>query len=145
LIRLAISEDAISCFNLAKEMYSEFLNRHGIEVNDDDLMQTVENFIVQDQVLVIDRDGVVGMCAWIVTGHPANQSMRIFQEVLWCSNSEHKTDAFALLRVMQDKAREVKADIVVLANLSLENEPKLRRIYGRMGFQYLETHYARAN
>ena len=145
MIRQAEEKDINRCFDLAKEMYSYFLQTHGIEIIDTDLMQTVKYFINSKQVLVIERDGVVGMCAWIIVSHPANSKIKIFQEVLWTVNSKCGTDALAILRAMEKKADELGADIVVLANLSLDNEQQLKRISGRRGYAFMESHYVRSN
>lgn len=146
MIRPAVMQDAQACFELAKDIYGAFLESHGIPVVDEDLRKTVDYFLQAGQVLVIERDAeVVGMYAYILVGHPANQSCKILQEVLWCSRSSYPTDALAMLRAIEQKARDTGANIVVLANLDMANEQKLKRIYGRMGYTYLETHYARVN
>ena len=99
-----------------------------------------------NQVMVVERDKkVVGMTAWSLFPHPANTSCIIFQEILWGVNSPNKTDALCLLRAIEAKALELKANVVVLANLSLTNEPQMKRIYNKRGYRYLESHYARAN
>jgi hypothetical protein len=145
MIRPATEQDIDACFDLARQMYGEFLTLHGIEIIDTDLMQTVKYFINSKQVLVIDRDGVCGMCAWILTTHPANSQCKIFQEVLWTCNSKCGSDALAILRAMDKKSKVLGANITVFANLSLPNEEKLKRIYGRLGFVFMESHFARSN
>ena len=117
---------------------------HGIEMIDEDLRKTVEYFITSGQNIVVEHDGlIVGMVAWAVTPHPANFKCKILQEVLWCCNSKILIDALLLLRGFERKAIEANADVVMLANLSLENEPTLRRIYGKMGYSYTESHYSK--
>lgn len=144
MIRPATLNDAKQCYDLAYEMYAEFMLKYGIEVIREDLQKTVELFITSGQNLVIERDnGVVGMTAWILTSHPANSRLQVFQEVLWCVNSPFKTDALILLRAIEKKAKELKADIVCLANLSEMNEGRLRDLYGRMGYDFMESHYVR--
>ena len=144
MIRPAVIDDRDSVHWLCKEVYGDFMTANGITMVDSDLYKTVDLFITLQQALVVEHDGIIcGMCAWLVSPHPANANCRIWQEVLWCLKSIHKTDALALIRAMEDKAKEANADVMILANLSLENEPKLRRIYGKRGFNYLETHYSR--
>ena len=146
MIRLAIIKDADACFTMAKLIYGDFMLKHSMEMIDEDLKKYVEFFINSKQALVVERDGkVVGMTAWLLVPHPANKNCIVFQEVLWAVDSPNKTDALLLLRAIELKANEVGANVVVLANLSLDNEPKLRRIYNKMGYQYLESYYARAN
>ena len=146
MIRLATIKDKDACFNMAKSIYGDFMLTHGIEMIDEDLLNTVKFFIDSNQVLVVERDNqVVGMTAWLLVPHPANMNCIIWQEILWAVDSPNKADALLLLRAIEVKANELGANVIVLANLSLDNEPKLRRIYGKMGFQYMESHYARVN
>jgi len=144
MIRLATIDDAQACYDLAKEIYGDFMLLHGIEIVEEDLRKTTDYFIKTNQVLVVERDNkVVGMTAWLLVSHPANSNCKIWQEILWCCNSPNKIDALVLLRAIEMKANELGADVIVLANLSLENEPQLRRIYSKMGYQYMESHYAK--
>lgn len=146
MIRLATISDTQACFDMAREIYGDFMLVHGIEIVNNDLWRTVEFFINSNQALVVERDNqIVGMTAWILVPHPANASCKIFQEVLWCCNSQSKTDALFLLRAIEAKANELGADIIVLANLNLDNESRLRRIYERMGYAFMESHFARVN
>ena len=144
MIRKATAQDTERCLGLAKRFYGGFLSGIGIEIIDDDLRKTVEYFIATKQNLIVDYEGlVVGMAAWIITPHPANSKCKIFQEVLWCCNSPIKTDALLLLRGLEREAAESGSDLIMLANLSLENEPAIRRIYGKRGYIYAESHYAK--
>ena len=146
MIRLALESDTQAVLDLAKKVYSDFMLLHGVEMIDKDLRKTVTSFINLKQVLVVERDSkVVGMTAWVLVPHPANASCKIFQEILYCSVSDHKIDALALLRAIETKSKEVGATVTVLANLSLENEPQLRRIYEKRGYQYMESNYCKAN
>jgi len=146
MLRQAVIKDRDECFELAKEVYGEFMARYGIQLVEEDLRATVDYFIKAGQNLVIEQDGkVCGMTAWIITGHPANKNCKIFQEVLWCCKSKYKTDALILLRGLEARAKQSGVNITVLANLSLENEPKLRKIYGRMGYIYMESNYSKGN
>lgn len=144
MIRPARLEDTEQCLQLAKEFYGSFMNACGVEMVDTDLRKTVVHFIFSGQNLVVEQDEkLVGMVAWIVVLHPANSKCKIFQEMLWCCKSKFKTDALLLLRGFERKARECGADVLVLANLSLNNEPSIRRIYGKMGYSYTESHYSK--
>ena len=144
MIRLATLDDKQACFDLAKLIYGDFMLVHGIEMVDEDLRKTVEFFIKSNQALVIERDDkVVGMTAWLLVPHPANMKCKIFQEILWGVNSPNKTDALLLLRAIEAKAKEVEANVVILANLSLENESQIRRIYNKKGYAFMESHYSK--
>jgi hypothetical protein len=144
LIRAVEDKDIGVCFDMTKQMYGDFMAKHGLAMNDKDLMNVVNMFVTKKQVLVLERAGkVVAMTAWTLSPHMANAKIIVYQEVLWCCNSPVKTDAFVMLRAIEKKAAELCADIVVLSNLSEMNEERLRRIYKLKGFEYLETHYAK--
>ncbi len=130
---------------LTKEIYGEFMTKHGMELNDTNLKTTVEAFVKTKSCIVCERGGkVVGIAAWHLSPHPGNYSLKVFQEVLWAVKSKIHTDSLALLKALHRKAVELKADVVVFVNLSIENEPKVRSVYKRMGFTYLESHYCQA-
>lgn len=142
MIRNTNINDIGVCFDLAQEIYGPFMKDNGIEMVEDDLKETVKYFILSGQSVVVEHNGkVCGMAAWIVTAHPANSKAKIWQEVLWCLKTVYKTDALALIRAMEDKAKE--ADVMVVANLSFDNEAALRRIYSKRGFNFLESHFSR--
>lgn len=144
MIRPAVLSDSDRCVELATKFYGNFMLAHGIEMRDEDLKKTVDYFISSGQNVVLERDGaIVGMAAWAITPHPANFRCKIFQEILWCCESSNLTDALKLLRALENRAIESEADIFMLANLSLDTEPALRRIYDKMGYQYAESHYSK--
>ena len=120
---------------LTREVYGEFMTKHGMELNESNLLTTAEAFVKTKSCIVCEREGkVVGIAAWCLSPHPGNYSLKIFQEVLWAVKSKIHTDSLSLLRAMHTKAVELKADVVVFVNLSIENEPKVRSVYKRMGF-----------
>lgn len=144
MIRPATPSDRFICVSMAKEVYGPFMAEYGISFVEEDLLRTADLLIGLNQVLVVEHNDLVcGMAAWVVSPHPANSKIKVWQEILWCLKSKFNTDALLLIRAMEDKAQSVGANIIVLANLSLENEPTLRRIYGKRGYNYLETHYSR--
>lgn len=144
MIRYAEPKDRDVCVLMAKEVYGPFMKDYGIDLVEEDLYKTTDYFIGMKQALVVEHDGeVCGMAAWVVTPHPANSKVKIWQEVLWCLKSKFKTDALLLIRAMESQASSVGANVMVLANLSIENEPALRRIYGKRGYNFMESHYSR--
>ncbi len=129
---------------LTKEIYGEFMTKHGMELNDINLKTTVEAFVKTKSCIVCERGGkVVGIAAWHLSPHPGNYSLKVFQEVLWALNSPEVMDASILLKALENKARELKADIVVMVALSAKNELRLRKIYINLGYTFLETQYAK--
>ena len=125
---------------LTKEIYGEFMERSGMPINSDNLKITVEAFVKTKSCLVVERNNkVVGIAAWHLSPHLANFSCRVFQEVLYCMKSNYATDALLLLGALEKKAEELKANVIIMVDLST-NET-LRRIYYKRGFEYQETYY----
>ena len=144
MIRYAELKDLNDCTRLAVEFFSPFLEKHGVNVVVNDVYSVAVKTISSHQALVVEREGkVCGVTAWAIVPHPANSKIRIFYETIWCVRSEEPTDTLALLRALEDEAVKAKADMIVVANLSEENEEQLKRIYTGQGFSFLETHYAK--
>jgi hypothetical protein len=144
LIRSPEIEDVDRLSELTFEVYGDFLKKHGVSVNSDNLRTTTEAFIRTKQCIVVERGGkIVGVAGWQMSPHPVNYSCKIFQEVLWCLKSDNVMDASMLLKAIERKAVELKADIVILANLHIEHELQLRKIYMKLGYSFLESHYAK--
>ena len=144
LIREPKETDISRLTELTEEVYGDFMKLHNIPMNHENLKATVTAFVKTKQCMVVERGNkIVGLMGWTLSPHPANFSCKIFQEVLWCLKSPNPMDASILLKAIEKKAMELKADIMILANLSIENEMQLRRIYDKMGFKYLESHYCK--
>ena len=145
MIRDPEPKDIDRLTELTTEVYGDFMAKSGMPLIKENLKRTVEAFVKMKQGVVLERDGkIVGIAAWHITPHPANFSCKVFQEILWCLKSSNIMDASILLKAFIRKAEEAKANIIVLVNLSVENEPQLRRIYKKLGFEYLESHYSKA-
>ena len=144
LIRLVEDKDMADCVRLSKLMYNDFLTRYGIPMVDKDLYETVQRFVKSKQILICEREGSVrGLAAWVVTPHPANGEVKIFQEVVWAVDSDNPYDAMELLRALEKQATSMAVDIIVLANLSEMNDERLKRIYKKKGYEYLESHFSK--
>jgi len=144
MIRQAELKDLDVCIDLAIEFFKPFLDKHHIPLNKEDLRKTAEQSIIAQKALVIEHNKEVqGVASWFVTNHPANFGIKIFYETIWCIKSNFKTDVLLLLRALEAKAKEVNADLILIANLSNERENQLRRIFCKRGFSFLETHYSK--
>ena len=145
MIRLAKTNDLKDLVTLAKQVYGEFLSKHHINFVEEDMNKLGIDLINADHVLILERDNkVVGMTAWSITGHPTNKDCKIFQEILWCCNSEHKTDALLLLRALEQKAKESNANVIIMGHFTKERMSAFDRIYKRMGYEFLEIQYSKS-
>lgn len=142
MIRRATIDDIDDCVDLTIEFFGSFLSKHGIPILESDVRDVAKTYILNDQMLVIERDGLVlGITAWAIVPHPANRYAKIFYEMIWCVKSECKTDVLALLRAIEKEANKSDVDMIVMANLATESESQLKRIFEKRGYEFLETHY----
>lgn len=144
MIRHATMKDLDACVRLAIEYFEPFLFKHGVPVVVGDVRNVAIQAINSNQILVVEHDGEVqGLTAWAIIPHPANTGLRIFYETIWCVKSKFKTDTLLLMRSLEREANIANADLILMANLSNETEERLRRIYIKRGFDFLETHYGK--
>jgi len=144
MIRRARLTDIDICTDLAVEFFDPFLRKHGMPTVRADVRKVAVQTITKKNMLIVERDGQVkGMAGWEVLAHPANSQIKIFYETVWCVKSKVKTDVLLLLRSLERIAREVGADLLLLANLSEEHEAQLKRIFIKQGFTFLESHYSK--
>jgi len=144
MIRLATINDLEPIVKLVKLFFEPFLASHGMPVNDNDVRNVSLRAISGNQVLVIVHDNQVqGVAAWECVCHPANHSLKLFYETIWCVRSKFKTDTLLLLRALQREAKAQKADLLLMANLSDEHEAQIKRILLKRGFNFLESHYSK--
>ena len=144
MIRKATMDDINDCVALMQEYFTQFLELHGVPVVYNDVWTTAKDTINARQLLVVDHDGKVkGIAGWAMVAHPANSQVKIFYETIWCVKSEFKMDALLLLRALEREAEKVKADLIVMANLSTKSELRLNRIFKKRGFNFIETHYGK--
>lgn len=127
---------------LTKEIYGEFMTKHGMELNSANLKTTVEAFVKTKSCIVCEREGkIVGIAAWFLSPHPGNFSVKVFQEILWCVNSPNLMDASRLFKALENKAHELGANVIIMINLSSDNQKQLNTIYTKLGYDYLESYH----
>jgi hypothetical protein len=144
MIRRATLNDLDACVVLTSEFFAPFLSTHGVKVRDLDVRKVAFHAIQNNQLLVVEHDGKVeGITSWMVIPHPANNTLKIFYETIWCVKSKFKTDVLLLLRALEREALLANADLMLMANLSDIHEEQLKRIFIKRGFNFLETHYGK--
>jgi hypothetical protein len=144
MIRRATIQDIDSIVLLAVEFFEPFLAKFGVPVIPSDIRNVALQALSAGQVLVVEHDGQVqGVTAWAIIPHPANNKLKIFYETIWCVKSKYKTDTLLLLRALEREATAVKADLILMANLSDIHEEQLKRIFGKRGFSFVESHYSK--
>jgi hypothetical protein len=144
MIRPATIHDIDACVKLCIEFFADMLNGGGINVIEEDVKAVALKAVIESKMMVVDHDGVQGLVAWEIVPHPANHSVKIFYETIWCVKSKHKTDTLLLLRTLEREAEKTGAEIVVVANLYNENEAQMDRILNKLGYEYMEAHYSKS-
>ena len=127
MIRQALAKDIEPCVDLCIEFFEDMLNGGGINVIREDVKAVAVKSVVEQKMMVIDHNGEVqGLVAWEVVPHPANHSVKIFYETIWCVKSKQKTDTLLLLRTLEREALKAEAEIVVVANLYNNREAQMK-------------------
>ena len=130
---------------LTEKMYAPVMAQHRIPFIHEDLAKLADILITAGNALVVERnDKIVGVAAWLIVSHPCNLKCRIFQELLWCVESEVPTDALSLFRALEVRAKEERVDVIVLGSIGPENELPMRHIYERAGYTFLENHFSKS-
>jgi hypothetical protein len=144
LIRPALAKDIDACVDLCIEFFEDMLNGGGINVIREDVKAVAVKSVIEQKMMVIEHNGdVQGLVAWEVVPHPANHSVKIFYETIWCVKSKQKTDTLLLLRTLEREADKAGAEIVVMANLFNKHESQMRRILLKRGYNYMESHFSK--
>jgi hypothetical protein len=144
MIRQALAKDIEPCVDLCIDFFKDMLNGGGIHVVREDVKAVAVKAVVEQKMMVIEHNGEVqGLVSWEVVPHPANHSVKIFYETIWCVKSKQKTDTLLLLRTLEREAEKSGAEIVVMANLFNKYESQMRRILLKRGYQYMESHFSK--
>jgi hypothetical protein len=144
MIRQALAKDIEPCVDLCIDFFKDMLNGGGIHVVREDVKAVAVKAVVEQKMMVIEHNGEVqGFVSWEVVPHPANHSVKIFYETIWCVKSKQKTDTLLLLRTLEREAEKAGAEIVVMANLFNKHESQMRRILLKRGYQYMESHFSK--
>jgi GNAT superfamily N-acetyltransferase len=91
---------------------------------------------------LVDDGRIVGTLGGVMYPETYSDEL-IAQEFFWFCQSEHRGQGLKLYRAFEQWARKGGCSQVRMAHLSDSMPEKLKRVYARLGFEEVETSYAK--
>ena len=149
MIRKAEISDLKDIFRMGKASYNfARFAEQGLKFNSDWFSDYILKLILSANVyfsLAVREDKVIGSFVGELLPWTFDNSQILASEKWWWIDPEARggRDAFRLIDDFCKWAKEKNAVQVYLAAMNVKNSLTLDRIYKRMGFKLLETHYAK--
>jgi len=141
--RPATPEDIPSLEPLARQFYEESVNLKDL---DWDRFRQLWEVLLGNQVgfiAVAERDGkIIAAIGGVIYPDAYSQKM-IATEFFWFALKEHRGFGLPLLRMFEQWAACQGASEVRMVHLSDVMSDKLSRVYRKLGYRPIETHYAK--
>lgn len=122
--------------------YEEEIKKIDAEVDPECLANTIVQFIPNGYLMVVDEK-CVGVLAGVEVTSFLNKK-KIFQEIIWYINKPFRKYSIPFLRESIDMIRQAGFSSVIMGGLFSDNSDSLFRLYERLGFRALETHFIMA-
>lgn len=107
--------------------------------NGQKIEQVVSAFNPNNAFLLIDQSPV-GILAGIEVDSRYN-SVRIFEETFFYISSDYGSKAVWFIKEAERMIRQMGFGAMIMSVLNSKKTDQLKRLYERMGYQYLESHY----
>ena len=144
IIRKAEVFDLPGVHEMMESFQDEGLNEYTLGHNRESAGVAAELFIREHLgVVAVQDDIVIGCLGGCVTPFMMNSGSIVFQEILWYVTKEKRSTGVGikmLFKVMK-LAKEQGATHMVLAHTGKVLPEKLSKLYGKLGFEVLETQY----
>jgi len=130
---------------LVREFLDEGIKEYDWGVNEDDLHTTYHLWDKKNFGWLLEADGeIVGVLAGIAMPHSFNYSNRYFLESMWYVKKSHRGTGggIMLYRACIKRCRELGISRVVFGHTKVMRKD-FERLYKKLGFTYLESHYER--
>ncbi len=134
-----------SVIDLVRCFYKEYLTGHLTATTDQAILETVNSFRGDNSknlFLLIDGQSCVGLLAGIEINAKLNDQ-RFYQEIIWYAKSQYGRHGLLLIKHAQIILKSRGFTGMIMAVVESRKAHRLKRIYERMGYQHLETHYIR--
>lgn len=135
-------------FNLVKSFHKEYLLDVFGETDAASINQTIDLFSgdgSKNAFLLIAEDGE-DKCVGILAGVEAKSKLndqRMFQEILWYVEKPYGRYGFHLINQAKIVLKSYGFSHIIMAVLESPKTMRIKKIYERLGFKPLETHYVR--
>lgn len=111
-------------------------------------LKTIHNILSarRGKVFILEVDGVVaGMLGVIASVNYYNSKLRV-QEVFWWVDEQYRNsrDSIKLFNKIEEYAKEVEADEIMVSSTATMNVDKLEKFYTKKGFYKMDINYIRS-
>lgn len=127
---------------LAKAFVEEGIKDYEWGFNEDDIHATYHLWDEGLRFLLVDKNKVVGILAGLCAPHFFNYKNIYFQEVMWFVQPEYRTKGGGLLlyNACVKRCKERGVTRMVMGHTK-HMEDKFTKLYEKLGFTFLESHY----
>ena len=130
---------------LVENFHKETLGKYDSDLDPAALIETIrrESYDSRNVFLLI----LGNRCEGILAGHEFKSMInhtKIFQEYIWYTNKPFGKYGIRLIKEVQKILKSRGVNAIILSILEAPISVKLKRIYNRLGYKHLETHFVRA-
>jgi len=101
---------------------------------------TISKFPKELIFLLVDGGQAVGVIAGISVPNRYN-TKKLYEEILWYVEPNHGKYAFWFVEQVEKKVKAMGFSGLIMSVLNSPKGEKIKRIYEKIGYQYLESHY----
>ena len=127
---------------LVTEFYDEALKENDGGLDIDTLHKTIEVY-KDNSFLLIREDKCIGLIAGLTAHSPIN-SDKVYQEIVWYVTKSHRRYGVYLLREVEQILKDRGYTSIIMGCMHNSKTDKLFRLYNRLGYKPLETHFRRS-
>ena len=130
--------------DLCKSFFKEGIDPYGMGLNRDNAEATYFQWIKTQPGFMLEHDGkIIGCIAGLIVAHWLDYKTLCFMEYIWYVLPEHRKSraGLMLLRAMQKELEKRGVKKMVMGHAHSMKAEHLEKLYTKMGFVKLETHY----
>lgn len=148
-IRTAQPEDLPALMRMAQDFHAASPAVETVQFCPRSMAETFQSLATGDRSILFVADdeelGVIGMIAGVFYPHYLNAMHIAAQELFWwCDPSARgKGAGLALIKAMEDWAKDIGAKTLYMASTSNPNAEKLAKLYQRRGFSKHDIYFAK--
>ena len=127
---------------LIEKFHKEYLTDFFGNTSKDVISETIERYKTLT-FLLINEKSCIGVLAGVEIKSKLNKE-RYFQEIIWYVEAPYGRYGFFLIDQVNQILKSDGFNSIIMSVLESSKTLKIKRIYGRMGFKPMETHYMRS-
>jgi GNAT superfamily N-acetyltransferase len=126
---------------LVTEFYNEAMKDYDTGIDIDTLKHTIDIY-KDNSFLLIREDKCIGLIAGL-TGHSPINNDKVYQEIIWYVSKPYRRYGVHLLYEVERLLTARGYSSIIMACLHNSMTDKLFRLYERLGYKPVETHFRR--